>query len=127
MDEPAETILKRLQDAANLLLIVWESIPTAHKSQYRREIWSQFQSNVTAVAQRVTTISRFISQLCSTFPNTVLSEENSRMLMPYLALNIAEQERLLDLIRTDTASVIAVLRAQNAERRAAFQLPIEEQ
>ncbi len=49
------------------------------------------------------------------------------MLMPYLALNIAEQERLLDLIRTDTASVIAVLRAQNAERRAAFQLPIEEQ
>lgn len=56
--------MQRLDVATQLLLVVWKSIDPEYKSQYRAEIWHQFEERIAGAARMTASLQAFLSRLC---------------------------------------------------------------
>jgi len=104
--------------AVNLIGAIWSTVDHESWAKQRLEIWRIFQENIEASASTTPDLARFINSLSSAMRSTPASREAS-------AVAIAEcvaaewAGRLLDLMRDESATVVAMLRVRQQEAKEA--------
>ena len=66
LEETTEQDLEmaRIDVASQLLMVVWKSIDPEYKSQYRAEIWRQFEERIATASRMTASTQAFLSRLC---------------------------------------------------------------
>ncbi len=109
--------------AADLIWIIWKSVPATYKSRYRANIWRQLEDNVRGSAY-TNNLSKFANDVCAKFDTTLGRNVEDRQ----RALNIlrsGNDRRLLQLLRDETTVIVLMVRVRNQEHWASREIEEE--
>lgn len=111
------------QLATQFLWPLWSGLDAAYKTKYARNIWEQFEANVKSAAMTSETLSRFYSRICSRLPIEVRSTTHDPSSMEDVrnVLIGGGDRAVLRLLRTETTSLVLMVRLRNEERKALAQ------
>lgn len=117
--------MQQIDVAARLLMIVWKSIDPSYKSQYRAEIWRQFEERITAAARMTATLQAFLSRLCGMLQiaSVGIDEEARAYVVDLLHGRYGETNDLLRMIRSYPQLCVVQVRVwndQDKEMKNAF-------
>lgn len=106
---------KLRQQAADLLMSVWRTIPSDYKSRYRMSIWDQFESQVRSAAY-TSNLARFANSLCSKLQCVPGRNKDERDIALEI-LNSGQDRALLKMLREETTLIVLMVRVANEQRR----------
>lgn len=93
--------MQRIDVASRMLLVAWKSISPDYKSQYRAEIWRQFEERIALASRMTATLQAFLSRLCGLLQIASLgTDEQARVfVVDTLHGHYGETSELLAAIR----------------------------
>jgi len=103
--------------ALKMLIPLWRGISGDYKQKYVRNIWDQFENQIRAAAY-TSSVSKFISSLCSRLQIQISSDDVSDTLS---ALNASDERKLLRQLRDEAPTLVLIVRLENDKRKAAWE------
>ena len=101
--------------AADLLMVVWRSIPADLKSRYRRTIWRQFEDQIRSAAY-TSSLGKFVNSLCLKL-GANLGRNQAERDRAEAILNSGQDRELLKAFRDETTLLVLMVRVENQKRR----------
>lgn len=111
--------MQRIDTASQLLLVVWKSISPEYKSQYRAEIWRQFEERVATAARMTATLHAFLSRLCGMLQIASLGtdEQGRALVVEVLHGRYGDTDELLSAIRAYPQLCVVQVRVWNDQEK----------
>ena len=96
-----------------LLIPLWKGIDSNYKSNYRSNIWEQFEDNVRSAA-RAQTLSLFYSNLCKKMSIAVHQKDAAKV---SAELSSGDDRIILKILRDETPTLLVMVQVENEQRR----------
>lgn len=111
--------MQYLNTASQLLLVVWKSIDADYKSQYRAEIWRQFEERIATAARMTATLQAFLSRLSGMLRIASLGtdEQGRAFVMDVLHGAFGDADALLRVMRSHPALCAVQVRVWNDQEK----------
>lgn len=104
--------------AVALIGAIWTTVDHESWAKQRMEIWRIYQENIEASASTTPDLGRFVNSLCSAMMATPANgSDSAEIVVECVAADWAPQ--MLALLREEPATVVAMLRVRQQERRDA--------
>lgn len=105
--------------AALLMLQIWQGIGSDLKSRYRMSIWDQFENQIRSAAY-TNNLGKFVNSLCSKLDATVGKNAEGRAQAERI-LNSGLDRQLLKVLREETVLVVLMVRIEMQARREEYE------
>lgn len=111
--------MQRIDLASQLLLVVWKSIDPEYKSQYRAEIWRQFEERIATAARMTATLQAFLSRLSGMLRIASLgTDEQARaFVMDVLHGQFGDTDEILQVMRNHPTLCAVQVRVWNDQEK----------
>ena len=105
--------------AATLVQALWRQVSPEYKSLYRKTIWDQLESTIRGTARRNAQLPRWWEDAKRRLSAAPPHRDDVATVAALLAGS--DGARILDAMRSDTSTVVVLVRVWSEERRQAWQ------